>query len=168
MARTGLHGANRLASNSLVEGLVLGERAAATIAAEQPRRGQRRELAGCAPLSLPAVEDLGKLRQLMSRHAAIGRDAAGLSGAQEAMAGAIRWQTPSARAGYEAAALTLAARAVLVAAAERTESRGCHIRTDFPGRDDALWRHSLLLRLGASGAPEVAGMLPIGLVEVAG
>jgi L-aspartate oxidase len=162
VARTGLHGANRLASNSLVEGLVMGERAAAAIAAERSRRGRRRELAGSPPPPLPAVTDLGELRHLMSRYAAIGRDAAGLADAQAAIAGSIEWQVPSGLAGYEAAALTLAARAVLVAAAERTESRGCHVRTDFPGRDDAHWRHSLLLRLGASGAPAIAGTLPVG------
>jgi L-aspartate oxidase len=49
---------------------------------------------------------------------------------------------------------------VLAAAAERTESRGCHVRTDFPARDDTGWHRSLTLRLAESGLPEVAGVLP--------
>jgi L-aspartate oxidase len=99
----------------------------------------------------------------MTRHAAIGRDRAGLAAA---LAGLTRLVPPAAaasRAGYEAAFLTLAARAIAAAAAERAESRGCHVRTDHPGRDDERWRRSLVLRLGASGAPEVAGALPVGL-----
>ncbi len=98
----------------------------------------------------------------MSRHAAIGRDQAGLAAAQAALARSARQRTHPGRAGYEAAALTLAARAVLAAAAERAESRGCHVRTDYLGRDEARWRRSLVLRLGESGVPEVTGALPAG------
>ena len=96
----------------------------------------------------------------MSRYAAIGRDAAGLSAAQAGIARSVTQDLPASRAGREAAFLTLAARAVLAAAAERAESRGCHVRTDFPARDDARWHLSLTLRLGESGLPEIAGVLP--------
>jgi L-aspartate oxidase len=88
--------------------------------------------------------------------------------AQPAPDGRAAQPPPSSRAEYEAASLTLAAQAVLAAAAERTESRGCHVRTDYPDRDDVRWRRSLVVRLAGSGAPEVVGALPAGAFGDAG
>jgi L-aspartate oxidase len=164
VARTGLHGANRLASNSLLEALVMGERAASAIAA----RPSRRRLPEPRPASEPpAAADPDELRRLMTRHAAIGRDRAGLADALAGLSRPVQRSTAASRAGYESAFLTLAARAVLAAAAERTESRGCHVRTDYPDRDDERWRRSLVMRLGASGVPEVTGALPARLTDAA-
>jgi L-aspartate oxidase len=164
VARTGLHGANRLASNSLLEALVMGERAASAIAARPVRQRLPEPRPASAP---PAAADPDELRRLMTRHAAIGRDRAGLADALAGLSRPVQRSTAASRAGYEAAFLTLAARAVLAAAAERTESRGCHVRTDYPDRDDERCRRSLVMRLGASGVPEVTGALPARLTDAA-
>ena len=167
VARTGLHGANRLASNSLLEGLVMGERVIDGITADlaaaraTPRRPDDRVTAVTVPFDEPAERP--DRQALMSRYAGIGRDAAGLSAALTALgsstqagisprtapgtASATQPGTASATqpvdvlvAGLETANLRLVGRAVLAAAQARTESRGCHVRTDHPARRADLAR----------------------------
>ncbi len=92
----------------------------------------------------------------MSAAAGIGRDAAGIAAASDAVEAATTLAVPVDRAGVEDAALTLLAQAVLAAAGTRTESRGCHVRTDFPARDETWQRESLTVRLDAAGRPVVA------------
>ncbi|MDN5750168.1 MAG: L-aspartate oxidase [Pseudonocardia sp.] len=154
VARTGLHGANRLASNSLLEGLVLGGRAAQAVAAD---RHTRPAPAGAhlAPSPAVPIADRTVVQRAMSRAAGVGRDAAGLAAASDAVEAATAVGVPTGRAGVEDAALTLLAQAVLAAAGTRTESRGCHVRTDHPGRDDVWQRASLEIALDAAGRPRV-------------
>lgn len=124
-AATGLHGANRLASNSLLEGLVFGARVADDV------RGQLQ--AGAVRGAPPAPQRFASpappavLRQAMSRDVALERDADGLRTALEVIG---RVETTSS----EPALLNMVAAAKLVTAAAlaRTESRGGHWRTDYP------------------------------------
>ncbi|WP_016935680.1 FAD-binding protein, partial [Rhodococcus sp. R1101] len=111
VARTGLHGANRLASNSLLEGLVLGERAGAAAALE--RAGLRSESTGI-PGVVSAVCDRARLQHLMTRHALVVRDADGLATAAVELDGASTTGPCADADRLEDAALTVTARALLL------------------------------------------------------
>lgn len=159
VARTGLHGANRLASNSLLEGLVVGPRAAEAVAADlvvSPRPGP--PLPSCLPRP---VADRTVIQRSMSAHAGIGRDAAGLAAAASAIADATMHRPLRTVRDAEDAGLTLTAAAVLAAASARTESRGCHLRTDHP-RSAARWRRSITVVLDNAGTPVVAQPMLVG------
>ncbi|GLZ47324.1 L-aspartate oxidase [Actinomycetospora sp. NBRC 106375] len=150
VARTGLHGANRLASNSLLEGLVVGGRAAEDITAALA--GPRRLAAAVETATAPVpVADRRVLQGAMTRGAGIGRDAAGLAAASDAVEAASAVRVPRTRAQVEDANLTLAAHALLAAAGSRTETRGCHVRHDHPATDDHWQRASSTVVLDGDG-----------------
>ncbi len=120
-ACTGVHGANRLASNSLLEAAVFGRRSgAAAAAATEPatRPGPTEPLP-----HLPEAE-LQRLRALMSRHTGVVRDRAGLT--------ALMAEIDAMQARAGPAAPLIAARLIAASALDRHESRGGHYRSDFP------------------------------------
>jgi len=157
VARTGLHGANRLASNSLLEGLVVGERAAEAVAADLAAGLLADTRHGVLPERTSApVADRDSLQRVMSRYGAIGRDAEGLAVIGSVLDLSTMDSPLWTHEAVENAALTLVAQALVTAAARRTESRGCHVRTDFAARDDLGWQRSQLIRLSPSGQPVLA------------
>jgi L-aspartate oxidase len=161
VARTGLHGANRLASNSLLEGLVMGERAAAAIGAEVTLSAARP--AELILTAVPGADPVGRLelQATMSRSAGIGRDLVTLLAAESSAARLASDAAPVVdRWSVEMANLSVAASALLAAAEARAESRGCHVRTDHPDRLPS-WERSVLVRLsGGAIDVEVAELRP--------
>ncbi|RRR48282.1 L-aspartate oxidase [Mycolicibacter terrae] len=147
VARTGMHGANRLASNSLLEGLVVGDRAGSAAAAHAVSAG--RVQAGVPERGGRAALDRQTVQQAMSRDASVVRDAPGLQRLADLLSSAGE-RVVTDRTDMEDAALTLVARVVAGAALARTESRGCHHRAEFSSADPGQARSTTVrLRDGA-------------------
>jgi L-aspartate oxidase len=160
VACTGVHGANRLASNSLLEGLVFGARAAEAMRRESgdPVKAEVRASLPTSDVSLPPVEEaIRRLQQQMWEHAGLLRDAELLRSIDLAEATRYANAIPSSqwtRREYEARSLARVARAIVVCALAREESRGAHYRNDFPQRDDARFgTHSHLTRASVRFGP---------------
>lgn len=149
VACTGVHGANRLASNSLLEGLVFGARAAAAMlgapqaAQLRPSEVVRWPAPGPRSEAVPTADDV---RDLMWRQVGLIRDRAGLEEAAarlEGWAGAVTTARQAHACEHEFRRLdSLVTVGLLVARAalRREESRGGHFRADFPSRDDLHWK----------------------------
>ncbi|MDR3745593.1 MAG: L-aspartate oxidase [Acidobacteriaceae bacterium] len=153
-ACTGVHGANRLASNSLLEGLVFGALAAEAMISEQGSIEQGAADSDSSGLvDVADVEEwIAQLQRLMWRDAGLLRDAAGLQRAQAGLQ-ALRQTATGQGAGksgltrraLEARNLLTVAEVIVQAALGREESRGAHSRLDFPRRAEVA-KHSLLRR----------------------
>jgi L-aspartate oxidase len=153
VACTGVHGANRLASNSLLEGLVFAERIAADLAAGLPpaaEPGPDRRPAGVLD---PAI--VAPLQQLMSARAGVLRSGEGLAAARSGLAvlGGHACDKPDAEA-WQATSLHQVATAIVSAALAREETRGSHWREDFPEPSEA-WRGHVIISLGPAGLSTV-------------
>lgn len=146
VACTGVHGANRLASNSLLEGLVFGARAAEAMQQSPqaghlagPVREARSERRDHAPTRVPTEDEV---RRLMWDDVGLIREGAGLERAVAALDGfaaALAQSSPPAGAHASLASLVTVGRLIARAALRRTESRGGHYRSDYPRRDDVHW-----------------------------
>jgi L-aspartate oxidase len=164
-ACTGVHGANRLASNSLLEGVVFAARIGRAVAAERPRA--TRGAAGPAGDRLPAARPAGgdpaavraRLRRLMTDRVGVVRSGLQLA---EAVAELDRLAVDSGPGGpdrFETANLVQLGRVVAELAARREESRGGHWRSDHPAPAEA-WRVRQTVTRTAGGDLDV-GLLPV-------
>jgi L-aspartate oxidase len=167
-AGTGVHGANRLASNSLLEGLVFGARAAEAMAAdgnELSAPSADRPWASSAPSAVPSLaasalsakNPVSSVREELQRRcwAVLGleRDGAGVADLERWLDGyrATAPARPRDRAAAEDRNLLDVAWAMAASARFREESRGSHYRLDFPRPDDRFRGHTLL----EGGAPRL-------------
>jgi len=158
-ACTGVHGANRLASNSLLEGLVFGVLAAEAMIADgrKQRTVEREQESELVPLETATITGeaaterwISELRDLMWKYAGLLRDAEGLRQAQRGLdALAVTMPRGMYRRALEARNLHGIAKLIVASAMEREESRGAHYRNDFPEKS-AEARHSVMAagRLG--------------------
>lgn len=146
VARTGVHGANRLASNSLLEGLVFSRRIAADIVRHLPPQAD--------PVLPPAASVAASAeppgaRVDLQRAMTLGAGVLRSDDTLAATAGVLR-KIAADPQGWEFANLVTVASALVGAASARRETRGCHWREDFPDADDA-WRGHLLAMLSEAG-----------------
>lgn len=139
-ACTGVHGANRLASNSLIETVVFGGRVVEHIAGGQGGSAVRSPDAQTTGLAHRVAPDLPTAQSLAWRYAGIERDAAGLNTALAAMKGWGSVRDAGDREGFELRSVSLLVTLMVQAALQREESRGAHFRSDFPERDDSNWK----------------------------
>jgi L-aspartate oxidase len=142
-ASTGLHGANRLASNSLLEAVVFGDRVARDISAALPDLPALAVARPAPPAPSNAdAEAAAEVRRIMTRHVGVLRDEAGLRAALVAL-NALR-ERALAQGGLDPRNRAEAALLIAASAFLRRESRGGHFRRDFPQADPARAKRSFI------------------------
>ncbi|MBX3501530.1 MAG: L-aspartate oxidase [Alphaproteobacteria bacterium] len=147
VAATGLHGANRLASNSLLEAVVTAQRAARSVSGTMTARATTPQ-----PAMLPPAPDPTDVRATISEALGVVRERAGIERAMERL-------QPLAFGATAAADPALVGLLIATAALARTESRGGHWRRDFP-RTSPAWAHRLTQRVNDGGPHVVCRMMP--------
>ncbi|SNT66118.1 L-aspartate oxidase [Asanoa hainanensis] len=150
VACTGVHGANRLASNSLLEGLVFARRIADHIAGDLPEQSEAAPATGDAWVLDPGVRPA--LQRAMTRGAGVLRSAGSLAATAGTIVGLGATRGRPATASWEATNLVTVAAALVAAATAREETRGCHWREDFPAAR-AEWLGHLFPALDGAGTP---------------
>jgi len=148
-ACTGVHGANRLASNSLLEGLVFGARAALSMR-DVSKKHAGKGVPTMQFATRPAKNAdalLRNLQQQMWQKAGLLREAKGLNAMKQELVKMRAEISPAAeRASIELANLHTVAHLIVLSALAREESRGAHYRNDFPVRDDAHFASHSVVR----------------------
>jgi L-aspartate oxidase len=150
VAVTGVHGANRMASNSLLESLVFGARAGKTMASSEKvstRSPVRKDAAySNGPVDVGVEEMIGQIQDLMWNEVGVARIRTGMQKAVKMLEEmAPKLAHPRTKRAHEAANLHLAALLVARSALAREESRGAHYRIDYPDHDDKKFlKHSVV------------------------
>ena len=155
VASAGVHGANRLASNSLLEGIVFGARAARAMleADQEPLAG---DLPAPPPPRFPLIRE-ADIRAIAWNACGILRNGPELAAALKLLRSCERRYNPDAtRKDYEQRNIHLVALLIACGALARTESRGGHFRTDYPEKWPDPARHSVIKRSSQTGEPEVS------------
>jgi L-aspartate oxidase len=158
VACSGVHGANRLASNSLLEGLVFSRRIATRLASALPERQE--PVADLRPSGIVPGAVRSDLQHTMTERAGVLRSRAGLTEGAKQLADLARRTTDVADvAAWETTNLLTVSSALVAAATLREETRGSHWREDFPERNDAEWARHVDVTL--HGGSTRLGLTPV-------
>ena len=149
VACTGVHGANRLASNSLLEGLVFAKRIADDIARDLPPQADPAPVTG-GPGWVVDPDIRADLQKAMTRGAGVLRSADSLSTAAKELSRLAEQRSRPRNAAWEVTNLLTVASALVASAQTRRETRGCHWREDYPVAEDE-WRGHLLDGVDGTG-----------------
>jgi L-aspartate oxidase len=145
-----VHGANRLASNSLLEGLVFARRIADDIARDLPPQADPVTPPAAGPAWVVPTAIVAELQRAMTRGAGVLRSADSLTGTAKELRRLGEQRSTPNNASWEATNLLTVAAALVASATARLETRGCHWREDHPTAADE-WRGHLLNAIDPRG-----------------